>query len=70
MNMSDTLNHLGPIFNHSEPLEVHYSPNQFLGWVFFYVSYSKLVLVRSDSKFDSRFDGDGRMGKPGKPSSI
>ena len=27
--------HLGPIWYHSEHLEVPYSPNQFLGWDFF-----------------------------------
>ena len=27
--------HLGPIFYHSEPSDVPYSPNQFLGWNFF-----------------------------------
>ena len=38
MGMSDPLNHLE---YHSEPLEVPYYPNQFLGWDFFFaVSYS------------------------------
>ena len=37
--------HLGPIWYHSEPSDVPYSPNQFLGWDFFAVSYSKLALV-------------------------
>ena len=27
--------HLGPIWYHSEPSNVPYSPNQFLGWDFF-----------------------------------
>ena len=27
--------HLGPIWYHSEPSDVPYSPNQFLGWDFF-----------------------------------
>ena len=35
MKTSDPLNHLGSIWYHSEPLEVPYSPNQFLGWDFF-----------------------------------
>ena len=33
--MSDPLNHLGSIWYHSEPLEVPYFPNQFLGLDFF-----------------------------------
>jgi hypothetical protein len=33
--MSDPLNHLGSIWYHSKPLEVPYSPDQFLGWDFF-----------------------------------
>ena len=33
--MSDPPNHLGLIWNHSEPLEVPYLPNQFLSWDFF-----------------------------------
>ena len=33
--MSDPLNHLVSIWYYSEPLEVPYSPNQFLGWDFF-----------------------------------
>ena len=37
--------HLGPIWYHSEPSEVTYSPNQFLGWDFFAASYSKTALV-------------------------
>ena len=40
MSMSDPLDHLG-----SEPLEVAYSPNKFLGWDFFVVSYSKPALL-------------------------
>ena len=28
--------HLGPIWYHSEPSDVPYCPNQFLGWGFFY----------------------------------
>ena len=43
--MSDTLYHLGSILYHSEPSDVPYSPNQFLGWDFFVVSYSKTALV-------------------------
>ena len=45
MSMSVPLNHLGLIWYHSEPLEVSYSQNQFLGWDFFAVSYSKPALV-------------------------
>ena len=33
--MSDPFNPLESIWYHSEPLEVPYSPNQFLGWDFF-----------------------------------
>ena len=43
--MSDPLNHLGSTWTHLEPLEVPYSPNQFLGWDFFAVSYCKPALV-------------------------
>ena len=39
------LNHLGSIWYHSQPLEVPYFPNQFLGWDFFAVSYSKPALA-------------------------
>ena len=46
MSMSDPLNHLGSILYHSEPLEVPYSPNQFLGLDFFAASYSKLALEK------------------------
>ena len=42
--MSDPLNHLRSICYYSEPLEVPYSPNQFLGWDIFAVSYSKPAL--------------------------
>ena len=37
--------HLGPIWYHAEPLDVLYSPNQFLGWDFFAASYSETALV-------------------------
>ena len=37
--------HLGPIWYHSEPSDMTYSPNQFLGWDFFDASYSKTALV-------------------------
>jgi hypothetical protein len=41
-----TLNHLGSIWYQSEPLEVPYCPNQFLGLDFFFaVSYSKPALA-------------------------
>ena len=43
MSMSNPVNHLGSIWYHSKPLEVSYSPNQFLGWDFD-VSYSKPAL--------------------------
>ena len=36
--------HLGPVWYHSEPSDVSYSPNQFLGWDFFTASYSKMAL--------------------------
>jgi hypothetical protein len=44
MSMSDSLNHVGTIQYHSEPLEVPHSPNQFLG-LFFAVSYSKPAII-------------------------
>ena len=42
--LNDSLNHLGSIWYHSEPSDLPYSPNQFLGWDFFSVSYSKTAL--------------------------
>ena len=33
--MSDSLNNLGAIWYQSEPSDIPYSPNQFLGWDFF-----------------------------------
>ena len=36
---------LGPIWYHTEPSEVPYSQNQFLGWDFFAISYSKTALT-------------------------
>ena len=36
LSMSDPLNHLGSIWYYSKPLKVPYSPNQSLGWDFFY----------------------------------
>ena len=47
MSMIDHFNHLGSIWYHSQPLEVPYSPEQFLGWDFFAVSYSKPALVHT-----------------------
>ena len=38
--------HLGPIWYHSEPSDVPYSPNQILGLDFFSVCYSKRALVK------------------------
>ena len=35
MSISDPLNHLGPIWYHSEPSDIAYLPNQSLGWDFF-----------------------------------
>ena len=35
MSWSEPHYHLGSIWYHSQPLEVPYSPNQFLGWDFF-----------------------------------
>ena len=34
--MRDTLNNLGSIWYHSEPSDIPYSPNYFLGWDFFH----------------------------------
>ena len=45
MTVSDLLNHLGLIWYHSEPSNVPYSPNHFLGLDFFAVSYSKTALI-------------------------
>ena len=42
--------HLGPIWYHSEPSDVPYSPNQFLDWDFFAVSYSKTAVSRLKKK--------------------
>jgi hypothetical protein len=39
--MSELINHLRSIWYPSEALEVPCSPNQFLGWDFFVISYSK-----------------------------
>ena len=36
--------HLGPIWYHSEPLDIPFSLNQLHGWDFFTVSYSKTAL--------------------------
>ena len=43
--------HLGPIWYHSEPSDVPYCPNQFLGWDFFYrflqqTGSSSVILLR------------------------
>ena len=35
---------LGPIWYHSEPSDVLYSPTKFLGWNFFAASYSETAL--------------------------
>ena len=35
MNMSDSFNHLGSIWYQSEPLEVLFCPNEFIGLDFF-----------------------------------
>ena len=45
MSMSDPLNQASSILCHSEPSDVSYSPNQFLVWDFFAVSYSKTALT-------------------------
>jgi hypothetical protein len=42
---------LAPIWYRSEPSDVLYSQNQFLGWDFFAVSYSKMAL---SSDFSSK----------------
>ena len=42
--------HLGPIWYHKEPSEIPYSPNKFLCWDFFAVSYSKTALHKKWSK--------------------
>ena len=39
--------YLGPIWYHSEPSDVPYYPNQFLGWDFFAISHSKTALAES-----------------------
>jgi hypothetical protein len=45
MSMTDPLNQLGSSWYHSESSGIPYFPNQFLGWNFFDVSYSKTALV-------------------------
>ena len=55
MSMSDPLNHLGSLWYHSKPLEFPYSPNQFLGWDFFAVSYSKTAL-KGNTAYGVSFD--------------
>ena len=40
-----SFNHLRSVLYHSGPLVVPYSPNQFLGWDIFVVSYSKPALA-------------------------
>jgi hypothetical protein len=40
-SLSYPLNYLGSIWHHSEPSDVPYYLNQFLGWDFFAASYSK-----------------------------
>ena len=47
MNMTDPLNLLGSIWCYLEPLEVPDFPDQFLGWDFFAVSFSKPALITS-----------------------
>ena len=46
MSMSYLLNNLGSIWYHSEPSDVPYSLNQFLGWDFFTPSHSKTAIVK------------------------
>ena len=48
--MSDSFNHLGLIWYQSEPQEVPYCPNQFLGLDFFAISYSKMALAKFNSR--------------------
>ena len=45
--MNDPLNHLGTLRDTSD---VPYSPNHFLGWDFFDVSYSKAALERANKE--------------------
>ncbi len=49
--------HLGPIWYHSEPSDVPYSPNQFLGWDFFAAFYSKTVLTNGSSTLQITLSG-------------
>ena len=44
MSKSDPLDNLGPIWYHSDTLEVPYSPNQYLDSDFFATSYSNAAL--------------------------
>ena len=47
--------HLRLIWYHSEPSDIHYSPNQSLGWDFFFaVSYSKPALVPARYQYRAR----------------
>ena len=55
MNKGVTHAHLKPIWYHSEPSDVPYSPNQFLGWDFFcrflQQDSSNINVVRGCSNF-------------------
>ena len=41
MSMNNPFYHLRSIWYHSKPSDISHFPNQFLGWVFFAVAYSK-----------------------------
>ena len=43
------VNHLGSIWYSKKPFEIPYSTNQFLGWVFFNVSYCQTALDKRSS---------------------
>ena len=49
LGMKTWTHHLGSIWHHSKLLEVHYSPNPFLVWDFYAVSYSKPTLIVFES---------------------
>ena len=63
--MSDSFNHLGSIWYQSEPLEVSYFPNQFLGLDFF----CRFLQQTGSSRFNFFSDGSVLDTSPTPPST-
>ena len=70
--MSDPLNHLGSVWYHSEPSDIPYSPNQFLGLDFFFCRFlqqdgssnkscSSELLSLNINHLKKRFEKDSRV---------